>query len=131
MRRTFLLAAALSAGVPAPARAAANAVSSECTYVYKTLAGSTRQTLVTVVAEAHATGPDPAVTTTVTCYVQNTFGERFTTTGVLAGPHVYSTSSAIFRWETPQVCVESTAVFLTHSGATVRVAEPLRCGDAG
>lgn len=130
MRRPLLLACLLPALLQAPAPALHYAVRSECTYVYKSIAGSTSHVLVVVVAEAHATGELPAVTTTVTCEVRNAYGEQFVTRGVLPGPNVYWTGSAIFRWSTPEVCSTSSAVFPTLVGGTFVVDEPVRCRGA-
>lgn len=126
--RALLLAACLPAAFgTAPATALDDAVASECTYVYKSLASSVDHVLVMIVAEAHASGALPALTTTVSCVVENAYHETFRVDATSAGPHVYTTGSSVFRWDTPTVCADSTALFPRADASTYTVHEDSHC----
>lgn len=137
MRRIALAAACLLAApvLPAQATELGNAVESACTYVYKSVPDS-YDILVVLVAEAHATGPDPVLATTVTCVLTNAYHDpnslqnQIVAQTTVPGPHAYTVSSGVIRWGSPEMCGDSSAQFLSGI-STTRVDEPKRCRQVG
>ena len=118
MLRSFVAAAAaclLAAAVPQPASAVTREVVPSCRYTYQTVPNS-NDILLTVIAEAHATGPDVAVTTSVVCVATTFFGETVTARTSTPGADVYAVSSGRVRWSSPALCVDAQAKFVPTSG---------------
>ena len=123
MRRLTPGLAACLLAAPVPSAAAEPyRVVSRCEWALKTIPDS-NQMLLVIVAEAHATGPVPAVTTLVQCVVRTVYGEELVARGVSAGPDVYSVSSRVMRYDPPTACSWSSALFLDPAVLTVTHSE--------
>lgn len=131
MSRVTALAAALAMTLAVPAGADdPYTVDSHCGWVLTNEPNTTDIVLV-LVAEAHAAGPLPAATTSVTCTVENRFRETLTATGSMVGNHVYAVSSRVMRLAPPSYCVSATAVWVDATAVATHTAEdPEHCEDA-
>lgn len=134
MRRPLLAVAALLLAAPLtpPAAAADYTVESYCRFVLKSVPTREPEVYVAIVAEAHALGPVPATTTTVTCTATNYRGEVLTATLPMAGPEAYVAAFRVMHWSGVTVCSESEATWTTPELSTVHVVEDKDCrpGDS-
>jgi hypothetical protein len=124
------MAACVLALPAAPAAADEWTPTSHCGWTLTNKPGTTEIVLV-LVAEAHATAVQPAVTVNVTCTVENRFRETLTATGSMVGNDVYAVSSRLMTLAPPSYCVSSTAHYVDLATlGTFVVEEDEHCHDA-
>lgn len=117
----------LTATVAPPASAAGDDVVGTCRYGYQSLPNST-DILLVVTAEAHASGPDVATTTSIVCVARTFYGDTVTARTSMPGADVYTTSAGKVRWSSPSLCVDAQAKFVTTGLGTVVVDKDGDCG---